>query len=298
MSTRYTFPRPICIAALLVLGLFAMPLHAQDAAPDTSAWDISANGKLNFSQAGFQNWQEGGVNTLALTSGITGIASREWTQWSQKVDARFAYGIVKQDEIELRKAEDLIQIQTQLQYKGEGTLAFIRPTAAAGLRTQFAPGYNFDADPIDGTRTPPVKVSDLFAPATLTQTLGFTYVPNDWITQRLGIAAKETVVTIDRLRTLYGVDADKSVRFELGIEAFTEVNREIFENVTYQSKLGLFAAFNQVDSPDLIWENLIVMKVNTWLNMNFEFVTIYDNDVSDDLQLKEVFSAGIAFKLL
>ena len=143
-----------------------------------------------------------------------------------------------------------------------------------------------------------MQVSAFFAPATLTQSLGLTYQPADWITQRVGFGTKETIVRIERLRPLYGVDLDQTVRFEAGLEAFTEVDKEVFENVRYQSKLGLFAAFNQVDQPDALWENLITMKVNDWLNVSFEAVTLYDQDISKEVQLKEVLSLGVSLILL
>ena len=105
-------------------------------------------------------------------------------------------------------------------------------------------------------------------------------------------------MTIERLRVLYGVDPEDAIRFEAGLEAFTEVNKEVFTNVLYKSKLSLFASFNQPDKPDALWENLITMKVNKWLNVNFEVVTLYDVDISNDVQLKEVFSLGVSFILL
>ncbi|MDX1430566.1 MAG: hypothetical protein R3282_09770 [Rhodothermales bacterium] len=145
---------------------------------------------------------------------------------------------------------------------------------------------------------PEVKVSDFFAPAYITQALGLTYSRDDWFTQRFGLGTKETVVRLEELRGLYGLDPDESVRFEAGLESHTEVNRALAKNVNYKSVLSLFAAFNNPDKPDAIWENLITMKVNDWLQTNFELVLLYDDDVSSKVQLKEVFSVGVTFLLL
>ena len=100
------------------------------------------------------------------------------------------------------------------------------------------------------------------------------------------------------LRTLYGVNASQAVRFQLGVESQTEFDREIFRNVRYKSTLGLFAAFNQEELPDMLWENLVVMKVNSWLSADFEFVTLYDRDIRDALQLKEILSIGISVLII
>ena len=152
-----------------------------------------------------------------------------------------------------------------VRYKGDGFFSKWNPTFAADLRTQFLEGFDYGSQPQE-------RVSDLFAPAYLTQTLGLTYGIDDWFSQRFGL--------------------------ESGIESQTQLTREIFKNVIYKSTLSLFAAFNHADKPDAIWENLLTMKVNDWLQTNLEFVLLYDDDVKKEVQIKEVFSVGVAFTLL
>ncbi|PIQ62861.1 MAG: hypothetical protein COV99_05070 [Bacteroidetes bacterium CG12_big_fil_rev_8_21_14_0_65_60_17] len=287
------------VTVLLTLNP-ALQVLAQDAvsADDAPPWVRSAIGTASGSQAGFQNWAEGGVNTLALSLGLNGTASRSEGVWSQKHTLRLTYGIVKQDTLDFRKAEDLIRFTSSLTYDGDGTARIFKPTVAFGVRTQFAPGFNFDKDPLDSGATPPVKVSDLLSPGSFTESVGLSWEPATWFSQRLGVGAKQTVVLIDRLRPLYGVDPQDPVRYEVGIEAFTDVDREVFENVRYKSTLGLFAAFNSEDKPDMVWENLVTMKVNSWLQVNFEWVFLFDEDISSQVQIKEVFSVGVSYNLL
>ncbi len=281
------------VAAFVLATVWTPRLMAQEAAlPDSAkAWMTEATGQLSFAQTGFRNWQEGGVSSLALSTGLNGKASRTADRWTQNHDIRLAFGLIKQDSLEVRKAEDLIQVLSAFEYRGEGFFSRFHPTFAAGLRTQFAEGFDYSQNPEE-------RVSAFFAPATLTQSVGLTYKPTEWLTQRVGLGAKETVVTIESLRERYGVDSTETIRFEAGLEAFTEVNKEIFENVLYTSKLSLFASFNQPDKPDALWENLVTMKVNKWLNVNFEYVAVYDVDIVDKVQMKEVFSLGISFILL
>ena len=143
-------------------------------------------------------------------------------------------------------------------------------------------------------------MSDFFAPAIWTQSLGITYDPDRWYTARLGFAVKETIVTIDRLRPVYGNALDETVRVEAGLEFLAEAQREVFTNVLLTSRLSLFNAFNQLGNtaPDVVFENLLTLKVNDWLNTNLEFVTLYDKDTIDELQLKEVLSVGVAISFL
>jgi hypothetical protein len=211
---------------------------------------------------------------------------------------RWSFGIVQQDTLAIRKAEDLIRMEGALRYKGDGFFRIFNPTIALGLRTQFAAGFNYNSDPFGEGRDVPVKTSDLFSPATLTQSLGLTYGAGNWFFQRLSAASKETVVLIDRLRPLYDVDPTRNVLYEIGVESVTSVDREIFTNVQVQSTLTLFKAIVQPEPVDVIWETLITMQVNSWLNVGFEWVNIYDANRSEAIQIKEVLSVGISLEII
>lgn len=288
---------------LMVMGGFAMgdarQARAQDTPSDTTViWQSDWAGKLSASQAGYHNWQEGGINTLAFTVSTTGKVARTEGAWEQTHEARLAFGLIKQDTLDVRKADDVIRLTSSLQYTGVGFFRTFNPTLGASARTQFAEGYNYDTDPFEEGQTPPVKVSDFLAPGTFTQAVGLTYEPAAWVKQRVGLGAKETVVVIERLRPLYGVRVDQPVRFEAGLEARTEVDKEVLENVRLQSTLGLFASFNQPNHPDVLWENLVTMQVNSYLSVTFEFVTLFDRDISTQAQFKEVLSLGVSFVFL
>ena len=285
---------------LSFVATFAVSLSTNAQDTDTLAanvWHKTATGTLSGAQVGFSNWQGGGVNSLAVTAGASGSAIRISDKIKQTHEGRLGLGAVKQDTLDLRKAEDIIHLASTLQYLGEGFLELWNPTFNATLRTQFTEGLNYDEDPIDGTRETPVKVSDIFSPAYLTQSIGLTH-DRGWISQRFGLAAKETIVSIERVRPLYGNALDESVRFEAGLESFTKMKKELAPNVVLQSSLGVFAGFSDIGNPDVIFENILSMKVNEWLSTNFEFVTVYDADVSKDLQLKEVFSIGASIILI
>ncbi len=101
------------------------------------------------------------------------------------------------------------------------------------------------------------------------------------------------------LSVLYGVDPDKKVRREVGGFATINFFKEVFRNVTYKSRMDLYSNYlktsrfemtgpNQVrvtkegSSPekvDLFWTNLIVMKVNDFLNVSYGLDLIYDDDI-------------------
>lgn len=299
MSIRRVLALFLWIVVVSSPCVWAQETEVEIEVPEDGSWNASLTGKLSGSQAAYNNWQEGGLNTLAITSSIDGKAVRGGDHWIQTYELRLAFGLVQQDTLEVRKSDDLIRLGAGLQYRGEGFLQTFRPTIAAALRTQFASGFNYDKDPFGQERTPPVKTSEFFSPATITQSLGLTYEPAPWVSTRLGIAGKETVVLEDDLRPLYDVSLDRSVRAEGGIESETTVDREIVTNVRYQSRLNLFQALTGNREPlDVLWENVVTMKVNSWLNVGFEYVMLFDANRSDDVQIKEVLSVGIAFVLI
>lgn len=293
-----------CICSLMLVcgaGLgTSLPAFAQDESeiPEdsliTEEWNLNLITSLSASQAAYQNWQEGGLNTLAFTSSIDGLATKRLNRWIQIYDARFALGFIRQEDQDpdFRKATDVIRLRGNLLYRGNGFFRTFNPTIAARLRTQFAKGFDYEEDD-------PELTSEFFAPAFITESIGLTYEPALWINTRLGLAGKETIVLNDELRTLYGLDPDQQVRFETGIESVTNVDRTLATNVRLLSTLSVFTAFEQFDElPDVTWENVVVMKVNEWLSTQLEFVTLYDKDTIDALQIKEVLSVGISFVLL
>lgn len=261
-------------------------------------WTFDVLGKLNASQAAYHNWTEGGLNTLAFTTVLNGQATRKSRNWKQTHTADFALGFIQQDTLTIRKADDRLRLSSSLQYRGNGFFRTFNPTIAASLRTQFLAGFNYDENPFPDERSLPVEVSDFLAPATLTQSVGLTYEPGPWLSQRLSLGAKEVLVTDRALRGLYGLPSSDGLRYEAGVESTTELDREFFEDVHVQSSLRLFAAFNREDVPDMLWENLVSLKFNEWLSLDFELATLYDGDVTQALQVREAISLGASIKML
>ncbi len=286
--------------------------HAQAERADSAAaaWKTSLINKINATQAGYKNWSKGGANTLAFVVKLEGAADRTSDSWLQKHEMRLAYGMVRQQDEEVRKADDQIYFSSSLQYDGDGFFRLFNPTIANQIRTQWAPGFDYKRDPLGMGYPPPVKISDFLSPAMITQSLGLTYDPAKWLTQRFGFGAKETVVLIERLQPYYfGDTLSRPVQYEVGLESRTQFNRELFENVRLKSTLSLFASFNQ-DTPDVIWENVLAMKVNSWLGVNFEFDALYERDYRppsrpgermraiDQIQMKEVLSLSVTVVII
>jgi len=287
------------MVALLLILLWAPGAFGQTAQTDSTRqpWRKQATVSLNGAQTAFHNWAQGGLNALALSGSFQTRWEREDGLWAQTHEGRLGFGIVKQDTLDLRKSDDQIRLETQLRYKGQNFFSVFQPTLAFSFRSQFAAGFNYDRNPFRDGRRPPVQVSDFFAPATFQQSVGLSYRNGNTFRQRVGLAGQQVVVTIPRLRTLYNVEDDQVARVEAGLESRTEVNTPVAENVRYRSEIGFFLAFNR-DVPDLTWDHNVEMRVNSWLTTNLQVQMVYDRSVSNALQLKEVLSLGVRFRLI
>ena len=304
MTLRHSL---LALGALFAAGL-ASPAAAQPAVADTltaaDGWQRTLAVQLAGSQAAYRNWQEGGVSAVAATGSVDGFFARANGAIRQAHEFRAALGVLQQDTLALRKADDVARYGFGLEYDLGGP---VRPSLALTARTQFAAGfdYNVEAGEYDDVPVAPnadgfVKVSDAAAPLYLTQSLGVVYDPGGGFSARTGLGLKETVVAIERLRPLYGNALDQQVRTEVGLDAELRVVRPLMENVLLSSRLSAFQAFNQVGdtAPDVLWENRVVLTVNPILNVTLDTGTLYDRDLSDELQLRQSLAVGVGFSLL
>jgi hypothetical protein len=278
--------------------------------PDSvnGAWIYNANVRLNVSQAAYRNWEEGaGNNSLALAAGLGSEVMKRGDQWIQAHELRLAFGLLNQEEQELRKSQDEILWNSSLRYEGDDFFRIFNPTIAANLRTQFAKGFDYSANPFEGEvqddprldLAPPVETSQFFAPAFITESLGLTYEPISDFTLRFGAASKQTIVTERQFRVLYGVSEDNLARVEAGAEFASSFDRQLTENIRYRSQLDIFLSMNQLERPpDARWDNTLSLAVNDWLSTDLQFVALFDQDITDQIQLKETISVGLSFTLL
>lgn len=292
---------------LVLAGLLALPFASAQAQSDepadtTEGFQYELTGRFSGSQAAYRNWQEGGLNTLSFGATLDGVAEEDDGRWQQRHDARLAFGLLTTEADEegepIRKTDDLIRAESNFRYAGSGFFRRFKPTLSARVRTQFAKGFDYTENPFSeeplASREPPVQTSAFLAPGTFVETLGLTYAPKDWYTVSLSAASKQTVVREEDLRVLYDVDPDRLARVEAGAEIAATVDRQLAENVRYQSSATVFYAVGQIEEPpDALWENYITMRINSWLTTNFEFVALFDENTSNAIQLKEVLSVGV-----
>ena len=190
---------------------------------DTTYWQKSFNGGVNFNQASFSNWAGGGINSLALGSAVAvrALYVQGRASWDNTADLQLGY--VTQAGI-TRKAADQLFLNSVYGYAiGPKTDLFVSGT----FNTFFAPGYRYDKISADQAR---LRIANFFAPAQFALAWGVAYKPTEWFSVRVSpFAPRFTFVTdesvrvrqlangnfvADRTQKAYGVEPGKTVRME------------------------------------------------------------------------------------
>ena len=148
------------------------------------------------------------------------------------------------------------------------------------------------------------KISNLFAPAYLTLAAGFTWKPVEYFEVMISPATgKFTFVNDDLLSDAgaYGVEPGENIRTEFGAYMNFRFQKDIFTNVNLLSKLELFNNYTDEDKDnaknvDVYWDTYLNMKINNFLTASVNFLLIYDANVIERTQMKEMFGIGLGYK--
>lgn len=262
--------------------------------PDTlQGWKVDWTGGLNGAQASYDNWSQGGVNTISVTASTVFDARYRNNQFAYALSTNLKYGKARLEGEGTRKTDDRITINNKFSYlfADESWSAF----GNINFSTQFDQGFDYNVP--DGQD--PELISKFFAPAYFTQIAGISYSPAGYFTAEAGLALKETIVADTDLATRYGLDPGEKFRFEPGYSLALNYEKNVFSNVRLISSVETFTNLRRhVDNTDVNFSNELVGKINDFMNMSLQFVMIYDSDFSRELQIKQVLSVGVSVSIL
>ncbi len=256
-----------------------------------NGWDQTWIANFNGAQSTFNNWSEGGINT------ISGTASTVFTKYYREGRSTYGFrihlrfGQSKINGTGVRKTDDLISIRNRVTY--ELTKESIYSAfGAIQFRTQFADGFDYGKAEAGGDSL----ISRWFAPAYFIESFGIEVKPNENFSAELGLALKQTIVSDNRLNAQYQVDNGKKVRSEGGITFGAQYQKMIMENTEFVTSIETFTnLLVPLNQTDVYWANAVNGGINKYLSAVFQFELRYDHDYSRDIQLKQVFAAGITF---
>lgn len=268
----------IIISSILT---FQVSLLAQEAAEGQPkyGWKNEIVGNLNLTQASFSNWEQGGENSLAwqinLTTNFT--LDQEKDNWTNT--GKVTLGYAKVGGNEARKSADELKLESVYNRK---ISQFLNPFVAVTAKTQFLSGFQYDEN------NKKTKISEFLDPGYFTQSVGVGYTPNEQIKTRLGIMVKETVTDI----------FPEESKIEPGITSVTDFKRKFEENVLFTSRMEIFSDLEAFDRIDILWENNLTLKVSKFVNVNVNVDLLYDKDISEKRQLRQVLAVGFTYSFL
>lgn len=276
-------------------------VNAQETQNDTiKYWKSKGNASLLFNQSNFSNWAAGGENNLSGNVGINydlNYKKDDWT-WDNKLMA--SYGLVKTNNSPFeKKTDDRLEFNSILGKKATGQWSY---SAFLNFRTQFTKGYIYGTD--DNGQEIRTENTDFMSPGYLTFGPGMLWTKDQNLKINLAPAtSKLTFVNKDYTSdpgyvdgSYFGVDANKSMRYELGFYGSVYYKLNIMANVSAENILNLYS--NYLEDPqnvDVDYTLNIVMKINKYLSTNFAFQAIYDDNAFRGLQTRQVFGLGVNY---
>lgn len=265
-----------------------------------NGWENKGNISFLFNQANFNNWIAGGESSLSGNLGINYEFNykKEKITWDNKIIGSYGMLQTKNSNFE-KKTDDRLEFNSVYGKKAFGDWYY---SLFLNFKTQFAAGYLYGKDS-NGAETR-IKNTEIFSPAYLTFGPGLYWKKNENVKVNLAPAtSKFTFVNSSYTSgtgyvdgSYFGVDANKSIRYELGFYAAGYYKLNLMSNVSAENILSLYS--NYLDKPgnvDIDYQINILMKVNRLLTANITFQAIYDDNAYQGFQTREVFGLGLNY---
>lgn len=266
----------------------------------SNGWSKKGTVTFLFNQSNFNNWIAGGESSLSGTLGLNYELhyKNEKTTWDNRILVN--YGLLHTDNADFeKKTDDRLEFNSIYGKKAfkEWYFSFI-----LNFKTQFTTGYVYgkDANGVE-IRT---ENTDFFSPAYLTLGPGLYWKKNDNLKLNFApLTSKFTFVDDFYTSSLgyvdgsyFGVDTNKSMRYELGFYASAYYKFTLMKNVSAENFLNLYSNYLQdPQNVDVDYQINIVMTINKTLSANFTFQTIYDDNAFQGFQTRQVFGLGVNY---
>ncbi|UCE20205.1 MAG: DUF3078 domain-containing protein [Gemmatimonadota bacterium] len=280
----------IFVAVTLTLSVFAPTVCAEADQWGDFGVTYQVIAGLNVTQNTYDNWAAGGEDALAYTLTLNSKIEKNRPKYIWTVTGDFAFGQTKQGDDPVKNALDKISVEGLYTYK---LGAYVNPYVGLGFDTQFTKGYDYSQDP-------KVSRSNFLDPIYIMGGAGAGFFLKPNLKTRLGLAFKET--RADKFANFYTDDPEtpaevEKSRFETGLESVTDFNAKLGENLLYETKLGLFSAFEHLDVVDIKWDNKWTAQVAKYVSVNLNILIYYDEDIVKKTQIKETLAIGLTYTL-
>lgn len=260
---------------------------------EKDGWKKNGTFIINVNQGALRNWAGGGEqNTLGVTALLNYNVNYKKGEisWNNYFD--IALGFQNASSFgRFRKVDDRIDITSKYGYQ------FSKKWFTALLtnfNSQALAGYNY-AD------TATQKISNLLTPGKILLSAGIDFRPEKGFTVFVSPVTTRFILKSDKAfysMTKFGVPPNRKSHTELGSFATAKYSKKVNSWAHYTGRLDLFSNYKRnPENVDLFFTNLVTMKFNKWLATNINVDVVYDDDVVQKTQLKEVLGIGLTVNL-
>lgn len=271
---------------------------------------------LDINQIAFVNWNAGGISSVAglVKGNFLRKRSDISSEWLNELS--FRYGLNKQEDVELRKSDDEVRLNSSYGYRKD-TLSNWYYSAKFNFNTQFSNGYRYP-----DTNKP---ISRAFAPAYTFLGVGANYLlkKKKFDAYISPLTLKSTLVFDQVLanqgafgvaKAIYDTQGNvliegKNTRTEVGFLATNYYKSEVMKNIIMENSLSLYSDYiNNFGNIDVEWRLQFDLLVNQYIKANVGLHMIYDDDVKTSekvdsktiikgarLQLRQSIGVGLVY---
>lgn len=250
-------------------------------------WTQENKGSVDINQVSFTNWNAGGSSSISGLLGLISSVNYKDKFFNWKNNASVRYGINKQESRELRKTDDLFELNSNLGYK-PNSLSDWFYSARLNFRTQLTNGYNYPdtEEPISRFLAPGYlffgggmeygknidKLSFYFSPVTLKA----TFVLDENLANAGSFGVKPAALDDEGNVIVPG----ERIRREFGMLITNSYEMEILENINVRQQVSLYSDYiNNFGNVDVDWRVDFDFKVNSFVRATLGSHLRYDDDV-------------------
>jgi Protein of unknown function (DUF3078) len=294
MKSRITFILCLLISSTKLLGSVEADSLAQQ-------WKKDFNTGINLNQSSFSdNWKGGGSNTFAIGWFLNHSAKVVNKNWRLNSDLNLQVGFLQNRTQSLRKNVDRIFYEFKAGYRISPKWDFYGST---NFQSQFFKGIEYSKKnklgiPIDSL------VSNIFAPAYLTTSMGLEYHPQKSFYTRIGIGSlRQTFVFDERISRagLYGLERPgDNIRNQFVFQYLMNIEKDIFQNINMKARYSALVDYFRLGQTDGIVHRLdanFTMKVNKYVSTNLQAVLFRDYDQDPNWQFSQILAMGVIYRL-
>jgi hypothetical protein len=260
-------------------------------------WNTKTSIGLNLNQAAFSdNWNGGGVNSMALTGLINYRTEYRKENLSYSSEVILNYGKVKNRGQLQKKTVDRIYIDNKAAVQLSKNWYFF---GSINFESQFDLGYSYEIK--NGVEIPTL-LSRFMSPGYLTESIGFEYKPNQYFSTRIGTGTARQTFVLDtsiyrneKNTNNFGVPIGSKMVNELAFQVVMNYEKDIFKNINLKSKYMAFVPYDNFGYINHRLDIALTAKVNRFMNTSITGVGLYDRNSDSKIQASQTLALGLIF---